>query len=118
VANRAARGLAGLKVHGGELSLEQALDFASRNTPNGWLLRDGETNWGEQRLYLQQPGYGTTYLTGKAQIEALIGELALAQGERFSLPGFFERFFASGMIPLSLIRWEMTGDESEIRALR
>ncbi len=118
VANRAARGLAGLKVHGGELSLEQALDFASRNTPNGWLLRDGETNWGEQRLYLQQPGYGTTYLTGKAQIEALIGELAAAQGERFSLRGFFERFFASGMIPLSLVRWEMTGDESEIRALR
>jgi len=118
VANRAARGLAGLKVHGGELSLEQALDFAARHTPNGWLLRDGDTNWGEQRLYLQQPGYGTTYLTGKAQIEALIGEAAAAEGAGFSLRGFFDRFFASGMIPVSLIRWEMTGDESEIRALR
>jgi hypothetical protein len=118
VANRAARGLAGLKVHGGELTLEQALDFAARNTPNGWLIRDGDTNWGEQKLYLQQPGYGTTYLTGKAQIEALIGEVAAAEGARFTLRRFFDRFFAPGLIPVSLIRWEMTGDESEIRALR
>jgi hypothetical protein len=118
VANRAARGLASLKVHGGELDLDQALAFAARNTPNGWLIRDGDTNRGEQQLYLQQPGYGTSYLTGKARIEALIGEVAAAEGARFTLRGFFDRFFAAGLIPVSLIRWEMTGDESEIRALR
>ncbi|HET7292701.1 MAG TPA: DUF885 family protein [Vicinamibacteria bacterium] len=118
VANRAARGLAGLKVHAGELTVEQALRFAADNTPYGWLIPDGETNWGEQQLYLQQPGYGTSYLTGKAQIERLLGERAGGLRERFSLRAFFDEFFASGMIPVSLIRWEMTGDETELKRLR
>ncbi len=118
IANRAARGLAGLKVHAGQLTVEEALRFAADNTPYGWLIAEGETNWGEQQLYLQQPGYGTSYLTGKAQIERLLGERARALGERFTLKGFFDGFFASGMIPVSLIRWEMTGDETEIARLR
>jgi hypothetical protein len=118
IANRAARGLAGLKVHAGQLSVEEALRFAADNTPYGWLIADGETNWGEQQLYLQQPGYGTSYLTGKAQIEGLLGERARELGERFTLKGFFDGFFASGMIPVSLIRWEMTGDETAVARLR
>jgi hypothetical protein len=118
VANRAARGLAGLKVHAGQLGLEEALRFAADHTPYGWLIPDGDTNWGEQQLYLQQPGYGTSYLTGKAQIEALMGERARQLGDRFTLQGFFDEFFAAGMIPVSLIRWELTGDEGELRRLR
>lgn len=118
IANRAARGLAGLKVHAGQLTVEEALRFAADNTPYGWLIADGETNWGEQQLYLQQPGYGTSYLTGKAQIEGLLGERARELGERFTLKGFFDGFFASGMIPVSLIRWEMTGDETAVARLR
>jgi hypothetical protein len=107
VANRAARGLAGLKVHSGELNLDQARRFASANTPRGWLLEDGGTNWMEQQLYLQQPGYGTSYLTGKLQIEKLMGDLAHGQGKAFSLRRFFDDFHAAGMMPVALIASEM-----------
>ena len=107
VANRAARGLAGIKVHGGDLNLDEARHFASVNTPRGWLLEDGGTNWMEQQLYLQQPGYGTSYLTGKLQIEKLMGELAHEQGSRFSLRRFFDDFHAAGMMPVPLIASEL-----------
>ncbi|MEO6401039.1 MAG: DUF885 family protein [Vicinamibacteria bacterium] len=107
VANRAARGLAGLKVHSGELNVDQARHFASVNTPRGWLLEDGGTNWGEQQLYLQQPGYGTSYLTGKLQIETLMGDLHHEQGAAFSLRRFFDDFHAAGMMPVSLVASEM-----------
>lgn len=107
VANRAARGLAGLKVHSGELNLDEARHFASVNTPRGWLIEDGGTNWGEQQLYLQQPGYGTSYLTGKLQIEKLLGDLAHEQGSNFSLRRFFDDFHAASMMPISLIASEL-----------
>ena len=107
VANRAARGLAGLKVHSGELTVDQARRFASVHTPRGWLLEDGGTNWMEQQLYLQQPGYGTSYLTGKLQIEKLMGELAHQQGSNFSLRRFFDDFHAAGMMPVTLIASEL-----------
>lgn len=117
VANRAARGLAGLKVHSGELGVEQAMRFAHEHTPFGWLKLDGETNWGEQQLYLEQPGYGTSYLTGKAMIEKLLGERARQLGERFTLRQFFDEFHAAGMMPVSMIRWELTGLDDEVRRL-
>ncbi|MBK5257748.1 MAG: DUF885 family protein [Vicinamibacteria bacterium] len=107
VANRAARGLAGLKVHSGELTVDEARHFAHINTPRGWLREDGSTNWGEQQLYLQQPGYGTSYLTGKLQIEELLGNLAHTQGNSFSLRRFFDEFHAAGMMPVALIASEL-----------
>jgi len=38
-------------------------------------------------------------------------------GEKLSLKKFMDEFFASGIIPVSLIRWEMTGLEDEIKKL-
>lgn len=107
IAQRAARGLASLRVHANEIGLEEAIRFAHERTPYGWLKADGGLVWAEQRLYLQQPGYGTCYLSGKAQIEALVAERVAAQGDAFSLRAFFDDLNASGMIPVSLIRREM-----------
>jgi hypothetical protein len=109
VANRAARGLAGLRQQSGEMTLEEALAFAHEQTPHGWLWKDGATNWGEQELYLRQPFYGSSYLTGKAQIESLLGERHAQLGKDFSLKRFYTEFFGAGMIPVSLIRWQLTG---------
>jgi hypothetical protein len=111
VAQRAARAIAGLRVQSNEWTLDEAVRFASEKTPRGWFRPDGELVWFEQHLYLQQPGYGTSYLTGKALIEALLAERARQQGEAFTLQGFFDEFFAAGMMPVSLIRWELTGDK-------
>jgi len=115
VANRAARALGGLRMHSRKFTVEQAVRFAHDFTPNGWLRADGDLAWGEQQNYLEQPGYATSYLTGKAQIEQLIADRSRQLGERFSLKEFMDAFQASGMIPVSLIRWETTGLGDETR---
>ena len=109
LAQRAARAIAGLRMHANEWTIEQAVRFACDKTPRGWLRRDGDTVWGEQQLYLEQPGYGTSYLTGKAMIEALLAERAQQLGAGFTLRRFMDEMNASGMIPVSLVREEMAG---------
>ena len=78
---------------------------------------DSDTVWGEQHLYLQQPGYGTSYIIGKIEIEKLMAERALARADDFTIKGFLDEFSAAGVIPVSLVRWELTGDDSEIRRM-
>lgn len=111
VAQRAARAIAGLRVHSNEWTVAEAVRFAAERTPRGWFRADGELVWFEQHLYLQQPGYGTSYLTGKALLDSLLAERARQQGDAFTLQGFFDELFAAGMIPVSLARWELTGDK-------
>ncbi|MFN2384759.1 MAG: DUF885 family protein [Thermoanaerobaculia bacterium] len=112
VAQRAARALGGLHVIANRMTLEQASAFAVANTPRGWLKLDGGLVWGEQHLYLQQPGYGTSYLVGKIEIEKLLGERRRQLGERFRMKQFMDEFNAAGLVPASLLRWELTGKKS------
>jgi uncharacterized protein (DUF885 family) len=117
LAQRAARALGDLRMHANEFTMEEAVNFASLWTPRGWLRKDGSTVWGEQHLYLQQPSYGTSYIIGKIQIEQLIGDLARQQRAQFTLKKFMDAFNAAGIIPVTLIRWELMGDPSEVRRL-
>lgn len=113
LAQRAARALSGLYLHANEWDMEQAVANAGRWTPRGWLP-EGDLVRNEQHLYLRQPGYGTSYLSGKIQIEELMAEYALLQGEDFTIRKFFDAFFDAGVIPVSLVRWEMTGTKDPI----
>ena len=100
-------------MHSNEWTLEQAAEFASANTPRGWLRLDGNLVREEQHLYLQQPGYGTSYIIGKIEIEKLLGERRQQLGEKFNLKRFMEEFDAAGLVPAALIRWELTDRMSE-----
>jgi uncharacterized protein DUF885 len=113
LAQRAARALGDLRMHANHVTLEQAAEFASANTPRGWLRLDGQTVRGEQHLYLQQPAYGTSYLVGKMLIESLIAERRGQLGPAFTMKGFIEEFDAAGLIPVSLIRWQLTGERPD-----
>ncbi len=109
LAERAARALGDLRMHANEMTLEQAAQFASANTPRGWLRLDGSTVRDEQHLYLQQPAYGTSYLIGKMQIEMLMADRQRQAGGAFTIRNFMDEFEAAGLIPVSLIAWELTG---------
>ena len=115
LAQRAARALSGLQLHGNVFDMEEAVAHSTTWTPRGWLP-DADLVRNEQHLYLRQPGYGTSYLTGKVEIEALMGEWALEQGPAFSIQRFFDGFFAAGVIPTVLTRWEMTGEMDPLLA--
>jgi hypothetical protein len=117
LAMRAARAMGDLKMHSGEFSLEDAVKFAIDQTPYGWLLREGDTVWTDMRIYLHQPGYGTSYLIGKIQIDKLLADRSEQLDRKFRLHRFMDDLFASGMIPVSLIRWEITGKDDEVNKL-
>lgn len=109
LAQRAARALGDLRMHARQASLEEASAFASANTPRGWLRMDANTVRHEQHLYLQQPAYGTSYVIGKVEIDRLLSDRAAQLGERFGMQSFMDAFDAVGLIPTSLLRWELTG---------
>jgi len=117
LACRCARGMGDLKMHSNEFTLEEAVDFGVKWTPHGWMPKEGNTIWTDEDLYLQQPGYGTSYVVGKVHLEKLIADRAEQLGDEFDLKSFFDEFHTYGMIPLSLIRWEMTGRDDEIKKL-
>lgn len=109
LAERAARAIGELRMHSNEFTLEQAAAYASAHTPRGWLSLSGNLVRSEQHLYLQQPGYGTSYLIGKIEIEKLLAERKRQMGKRFSIKRFMDEFEDSGLVPASLLRWELTG---------
>jgi hypothetical protein len=111
---RAARGLAGLKQHGLELTFDEATQFASKWVPRGYLPADGGTIQSEEQFYLEQPGYGSSYVVGKIDIDRMIAEYARQRGESFQLKSFMDEFNAVGIIPTSLVYWQMTGDKSMV----
>jgi len=113
VAERAARALGELKMHANAATLEEASAFACANTPRGWLRMDGQLVRSEQHLYLQQPGYGTSYLIGKIEIEKLLAERREKDGDSFRMSRFMEEFNSAGLIPAPLLRWELTGRQPD-----
>jgi uncharacterized protein (DUF885 family) len=114
LAQRCARGLASLHAHANEITLQQAREFQVTWTPEGWT-GDVSLVGSEQHLYLRQPGYGPSYVTGKYLIERLIMDRSRHLGDTFRLLNFFDDVYVAGMIPVSLIRWQMTGMDEEIR---
>jgi hypothetical protein len=118
IAERAARALGDLKMQSNDFTLEQASEFASANTPRGWLSLKGNLVRGEQHLYLQQPGYGISYVIGKVEAEKILQTVQRKRGDAFRFRDFMDAFLAAGQIPISLVRWEVTGElTADLRAM-
>jgi hypothetical protein len=116
LAQRCARGLASLYAQANMITYEQARKFQVEFTPKGWTGDESLVGF-EQHLYLRQPAYGTCYVTGKYLIEKLMMEMGRLQQNNFTLYNFFEKFYAAGIIPVSLVGWQLTGNDEEIKKL-
>ncbi len=116
LAARVARGLGNLYAHSNEYTMAQAADFHVAWTPRGWMRRDPLLGF-EQHLYLRQPGYGAAYVTGGRLMEEAMAQRARQLGSAFTMQRFFDEVNDAGMIPASLIHWELTGDDRMIRDL-
>lgn len=110
LAQRAARALGELRMHGERAPVTEAAAFAVANTPRGWLRSGGGLVWFEQHLYLQQPGYGISYVIGKIDLERTLLRRRQQLGERFRMDAFMNDLERCGLIPAALLRWEMTGE--------
>ncbi len=117
LAQRAARGLGSLYAQANLFTMQEARDFHVAHTPRGWMREDLDLLGFEQLLYMRQPGYGSSYITGKYLIERLLGEMGRQSGDAIVLSDFFGQLDQQGVIPVSLIHWQLTGDGAQVRSL-
>lgn len=118
IAQRAARGLGSLYAHANEMSFEEAGAIHSEFTPRGWMKTEKDLLIFEQQLYLRQPGYGTSYITGKYLVENAMAEFARIKelnNEPFELKAFFDGMNKIGNIPTALGHWELTGTKFQMK---
>jgi hypothetical protein len=110
LANRAARGLASLRVQANEINLAEAGKFHAAWTPRGWSDAASPLVGFEQLLYVRQPGYGPSYVTGKLQLDRLLADVSHADelaGRPFVMRGVMQRVMDAGIIPVALIAAEV-----------
>ena len=111
IAQRAARGLGSLYAHANEMTMEEAGKIHSEYTPRGWMKTEKELLKFEQHLYMRLPGYGTSYITGKALIDDAMAEYAREMelsGKTFSIKNFLDRMNQIGSVPPSVGAMELT----------
>jgi hypothetical protein len=120
LAQRAARGLGSLQAHANEKTMAEAGTVHVEWTPRGWMSNEPDLLAFEQHLYLRQPGYGTSYVTGKYLLEKLLAvrvKQMAERGEDYALKDFFRELRDTGSVPIALVHWELTGDTSGIDAI-
>jgi len=120
LAQRAARGLGSLYAHANEMTMAEAGTVHVKWTPRGWMGNEPELMKFEQHLYLRQPGYGTSYVTGKYLLERLLAHRTKqmeAAGDEYALVDFFGELNEAGNIPTALVQWQLTGDDADIRRM-
>lgn len=80
-----------------------------------WL--DGNVARVDAEIYLRRPpGYGLGYTVGMTEMHKLLADRKHQLGDRFVLKDFHDQFMAAGRLPFSLLRWEMTGLDDEVKA--
>ena len=63
-----------------------------------------------------EPGHGLEYTIGNIQMFQLLGPRRHQLGNAFVLRDFHDEFISKGRIPISLIRYEMTGYDKDVNA--
>ena len=111
---RAARVPADVWLQTNEMTVNEVVDWWRERTP--WL--DVDVARVDAEIYLRRPpGYGLGYTVGMLQMQHLLADRKRQLGDDFILKDFHDTFMAAGRLPLSLIRWEMTGLEDEVSEL-
>jgi uncharacterized protein (DUF885 family) len=108
---RALRVEVDIKLALGEFTLQQAADYLANTVP-----MDKKTAIDEASMFASTPGQAISYQIGKAQIMGLLADARRKQGNAFSILNFNNFVWANGNVPLSLQRWEMLGDRSQVPA--
>lgn len=117
LAQRAARGLGSLYAQANLMTMAEAGEFHAAMTPRNWMSRELDLLAFEQHLYMRQPGYGTSYVTGKYLLERTLADRSRQLDGNLPLSQFFDELNSAGSIPISLVRWQLTGFDDEIKAL-
>jgi uncharacterized protein (DUF885 family) len=106
---RALRVEVDVKLALGEFTLQQAADYLEKTVP-----MDRATALEEASMFASTPGQAISYQIGKLQIVRLLADTRRAQGAAFSMLTFNDFIWNNGNVPLSLQRWELLQDSSDV----
>jgi len=109
---RALRVEVDVKLALGEFTLQEAADYLASTVP-----MDKKTALAEAAMFSSTPGQAITYQIGKAQIMQLLADTRRTQGSEFSMLKFNDFVWNNGNVPISLQRWELLQDASQVPAL-
>jgi uncharacterized protein (DUF885 family) len=105
---RDARFVVGIKIHTGQMTLDQARAFFVNEGYQSPSVADVETKRGtEDPTYLY-------YTLGKLEIMKLRADVEKKEGANFSLQKFHDDFMREGGAPIKIVRRAMLGDNSPV----
>jgi hypothetical protein len=109
---RAVRTIGDVRLQHNRVSTKEVAEYWQKWTP----YLDADVARVDAEIYLRRPpGYGLGYTIGSFQMYKLLGDLKHPQGDKFVLKDFHDRFLAAGALPIALIRYEMTGQDDEVK---
>ncbi len=100
---RACRIILDVRLHRGELSVEEATDFLVEHTRFERSNAHAEVQW-----YTYRPTYPLSYLLGRTLLLSLRQDEERRLGDRFSLKAFHDALLRNGSLPISFHRRLLT----------
>jgi len=105
---RNARYIAGIQMHTGKMTVEQAVEFFVKE---GYQVRPVAEK--EAKRGTSDPTY-LVYTLGKLQILKLREDYKKKMGSQYSLQAFHDAFMAQGFPPVKIVRRALLGDDSAV----
>ncbi len=102
---RACRIILDVRMHRGELTLDEATDFLVEHTGFERSNAHAEAQW-----YTYRPTYPLSYLLGRTLLLQLRADEAARLGDAFSLKAFHDALLRNGSLPISFHRRLLAGE--------
>ena len=97
-----------IEMHTGQITLDQATTLMEQQCFQSTAVAPKEARRGTS-----DPGY-FSYTLGKLEILKLRDDMQKKEGKDFSLTRFHDRFLNAGLVPIAIIRREMTGQDGPV----
>lgn len=111
---RAARTIGDVKMQRNEMTVDQTMKFWKEWTP----YLDDNVARVDAGIYIRRPpGYGMTYTIGAMQLQKLLVDRKRQLGDKFSIREYHDYLMNTGRLPVSLLRYDLTGYDDEIRQM-
>ncbi len=105
---RDARFIAGIQMHTGKMTVEQAMDFFVQEGHQVRPVAEKEAKRGTS-----DPTY-LVYTLGKLEILKLRDDYKQMKGGKYTLQGFHDAFLAQGFPPIRIVRQALLGNDSPV----
>jgi uncharacterized protein (DUF885 family) len=104
---RACRIILDVRLHRGELTVDEGVDFLVEQTNFERPNARAEVQW-----YTYRPTYPLSYLLGRTLLLELRADEQRRLGDTFSLKGFHDTLMRNGSLPISFHRRLLAGEGS------